>query len=247
MRLSWKIDVERPVSDVPRVVKLVLALALAAHVAWQAALPAPEASAAALKAPAPATAWRLASLGEPTALAQLLVLRLQAFDNQPGVSVPFRELDYRVVAQWLEVALALDPRGQYPLMLAAHVYAHVSDEPRQRIMLDFVHRKFFEDPDRRWRWLAHAAIMARHRLDDMPLALRYADDIVMHAGAALGWARQMHIFMRADMGEVEAATVLLGGLLESGEVTDPAEIRFLTERLEELKSVGNSTAPSRTH
>jgi hypothetical protein len=47
------------------------------------------------------------------------------------------------------------------------------------------------------------------------------------------------------MGESRAAAVLLGGLLESGEVTDPAEIRFLTERLEQLKPDEISTFPSK--
>jgi hypothetical protein len=241
MRLLRTRPEERPLSDVPRMIRLTAALALAAHIGWQAALPPPQAAAAALATPAPLWIYRLASLGEPAALGQAMMLRLQAFDNQPGVSVPFRALDYGTVIQWLTVALELDPAGQYPLMLATHVYAPGADERRQRMMFEFVHRSFLEDPERRWRWLAHAAILARHRLRDMELALRYADDIARHAGGAHGWARQMRIFMLADMGEVEAASVLLGGLLESGELTDPAEIRFLTGRLEELKNAETST------
>jgi hypothetical protein len=111
-------------------------------------------------------------------------------------------------------------------------------------MLDFVHRRFLEDPDRRWRWLAHAAIMARHRLRDPELALRYAEDIARHARSAPGWARQMRIFILEDMGERESATILLGGLLAEGEVTDPQEIRFLTERLEALKAAEISSPSS---
>jgi hypothetical protein len=101
-------------------------------------------------------------------------------------------------------------------------------------MLDFVYRAFLADPNRRWRWLAHAAIVARHRLHDDALALRYAREIATRARTAPGWARQMHIFLLEDMGEREQAKILLGGLLESGAVTDPAEIRFLTGRLEAL-------------
>jgi hypothetical protein len=54
----------------------------------------------------------------------------------------------------------------------------------------------------------------------------------------------MRIFILEDMGEREAATILLGGLLASGEVTDEAEIRFLTQRLERLTSVEKSSPPS---
>ena len=49
------------------------------------------------------------------------------------------------------------------------------------------------------------------------------------------WARQMEIFILEDMNELEAARILLGGLLESGAIHDPAEARFLQQRLEELE------------
>ena len=49
------------------------------------------------------------------------------------------------------------------------------------------------------------------------------------------WARQMEIFILEDMNEVEAARIMLGGLLESGTVTDPREAAFLARRLKELE------------
>jgi hypothetical protein len=212
----------------------VIVAALVAHVSWQALAPPPTARASALPAPA-ATAWlRTVSLGEPIAFSQLLAVYLQAFDNQPGISIPFAQLDYAVVNQWLAALLELDPGGQYALMMASQVYAQVPDEAKQRQMLAFVHREFLRDPDRRWRWLAHAALIAKHRLRDMPLALRYARDIARHARGAANWARQMHVFILDDMGERQAAAVLLGGLLESGEVTDPNELHFLAGRLDEM-------------
>lgn len=244
MRLRLAATLERPVAAVPGWVKAVLAAALLAQLAWQAAVPRPGAQAAALGAPMDSTWLRVAALGEPIALAQGLVLYLQAFDNQPGVSIPYKDLDYGAVRAWLEAALALDPRNPYPLVMAAHLYAQVPDEVRQRAMLEFVHQAFLRDPDRRWRYLAHAAIIAKHRLKDMPLALRYSEEITRHARGAMSWARQMRIFILEDMGETEAAAVLLGGLLHQGEVTDPAEIRFLTERLETLKSAEKSSKPS---
>jgi hypothetical protein len=234
MAVPLKIRSERSLAAVPRIAKLVLVGGLCLQVVWQAASPKPVAEAAALDMPAKTVWLRVASLGEPIAFSQLLLLYLQAFDSQPGISVPFMQLDYRVIKAWLAAALDLDYSGQYPLMMAAHLYARVPDQARTRYMLDFVHQEFLRDPERRWRWLAHAAIVAKHRLKDMPLALRYAEDITSHAGSALNWARQMRIFILEDMGEVEAATILLGGLLASGEVTDEAEIRFLTQRLDAL-------------
>ena len=45
----------------------------------------------------------------------------------------------------------------------------------------------------------------------------------------------MEIFIAEDMNELEAAKIMLGGMLESGQLDDPGERRFLKERLEELE------------
>jgi hypothetical protein len=241
--LAKKRDV-RPAAAVPWSAKLALLFALAAQVSWHAVEPRPTARATGLTQPADVSWFRLVSDGEPIAAAQMLMLYLQAFDNQAGISVPFMDLNYAAVEAWLKTALMLDPAAQYPIMMAAQLYAQVPDSRKQRQMLDFVHREFLLDPERRWRWLAHAAIIAKHRLHDLPLALSYAEDITRHARGAQGWARQMRIFILEDMGEVQAASVLLGGLLATGEVTDTAEIHFLTEKLEALKDVEKSSKPS---
>ena len=227
---------ERALRAVPRRVWVMLLAALVLQIAWQWSQPKPMATAAALTAPPPVAALRVTSLGEPVVLAQLMTLYLQAFDNQPGISIPFRDLDYQRVTQWLETILALDPVGQYPLLMAAQVYSQVPDPARERLMVEFVHQQFLRDPNRRWRWLAHAIIMAKHRLQDSELALRYARDIARHAPAAPGWARQMQIFILEDIGELESAKILLGGLLASGEIKDERELHFLLERLEALKN-----------
>lgn len=232
---------------VPAATLAALALALALHLGLQGHRPPPKAQAGDLPVPPALAVLRVAALGEPIGLAQILTLWLQAFDNQPGVSIPFAELDYPRVAGWLDRILGLDPAGQYPVLMASHVYGQVYGFPeKSRFMAEFVLEKFLEDPGRRWPWLAHSAIMAKHRLRDLPLAVRYADALRDHArGPGVpGWARQMHIFLREDLGEYEAARVLLGGLLASGTLTDPSEIRFLTERLERLQphrpSTGNT-------
>jgi hypothetical protein len=229
-----KKDAERSISEVPRWVLALLVTAFCAQVTWQALQAPPSARAEALGAPPAPTLLRLLALGEPIALAQLLTLYLQAFDNQPGVSIPFLDLDYARVTAWLRTILELDPVGQYPLLMASQLYAQVPDQAKQRQMCEFVREEFDRDPDRRWRWLAHCAIMAKHRIGDTRLALSYAEAITQRARHASNWARQMRIFILEDLGELEATKVLLGGLLASGEVTEPKEIHFLMERLKEL-------------
>ena len=165
------------------------------------------------------------------------MLWLQAFDNQPGISIPFRQLDYARLESWLERILNLDPKGQYPLLAASRLYAEVPDEDKQRHMLEFVYREFLVDPDTRWRWLAHATIIAKHRLNDPALALKYARAITEKATGdhVPYWARDMTILLLEEMEELETARILIGGLISSGRITDPSELRFLHRKLKALQ------------
>jgi len=229
---------ERPFSAVPKPVLLLLGLGLCLQIAGHFSLPQRLAKAEDLPQPPSLSALKLASFGEPIALAKTLMLYLQAFDNQPGISIPFRNLDYGRVQGWLERILKLDPPGQYPLLAASRLYGEVSDETRQRQMLEFVHQRFLDDPNHRWPWLAHATVIAKHRLQDLPLARKYAQAIRIHAtGSEVPyWAKQIEIFILEDMNELESTKILIGGLLQSGQITDSHEIRFLEKELNALEA-----------
>ncbi len=229
---------ERSISEVPGAAILALAVAFGAQLGWHYQRSNLEAVAQSLPAPPALEALRMGSAGDPLVMAKTLMLWLQAHDNQPGISIPFRNLDYARVQAWLGHILALDPRGQYPLLAASRVYGAVIDKQRRRSMLEFVYRRFFDDPDRRWPWLAHAAIVAKHQLEDLPLALKYARAITEHAAGpeVPAWARDMTVIVLEDMGELDAARFLIGGLIHSGRITDPHEIRFLEKKLEELEA-----------
>ncbi|MDT8452252.1 MAG: hypothetical protein RQ936_05845 [Gammaproteobacteria bacterium] len=230
-------DKDRPVWDVPIAVQLLLALALALQLVWHSQQPTDVAQAEDLPEPMSVSAYTLVSLNEPIAMSKLLNLWLQSFDNQPGISLSFHQLDYLRITRWLDTIMALDPKGHYPMLVAARVYGSVTDPARQRIMMDYIYSKFNKDPNRHWRWLAHAAIIAKHNLKDMPLALKYARALAEKAtGKQVPyWARDMHFILLEEMGEIEAAKVLVGALLESGEITDPYELNFLTEKIRELE------------
>jgi hypothetical protein len=228
---------ERPISHVSAPVLALLALGLALQIGLRATAPEPQAMAQNLSRPPAASLLRLASLGEPIALAKILMLWLQAFDYQSGSKMPYRELDYASLEAWLARILELDHQGQYPLLAASRLYAEVPDETRQRSMLDFVYRQYLRDPDRRWPWLAHAALLAKHRLRDMDLALKYAAALQKFTTVKdlPAWAMTMEIFIREDMNELETARVMIGGLLASGRIADRAELNFLDKRLREIE------------
>ena len=227
----------RRVGAVPVWVFAALGLSLAAQLTVQATRPAAAPAARDLPPPPGAAALRLATFGEPEAGARLAMLYLQSYDFAGTNATPYSRLDYERLVGWLRTILELDPRSQYPLFSAARVYAETEDRARSRLALEFVYQEFLRDPNRRWPWLAHAALLAKHRLNDLPLARRYAQAVQRRTTAAALplWAKQMEIFILEDMNELEAARIMLGGLLQSGAVHDPAELRFLKEHLEQLE------------
>jgi hypothetical protein len=188
---------------------------------------------------APPAEWtlRLVAFGDPVPVAKMVMLGLQAFDLNAANPISYQSLDYDRLIAWLSLVLRLDPTGQYPLHAASRIYAEIPDEAKQRKMLNFVYEQFLEDPDKRWPWLAQAASISKHRLKDLRLARKFAAAIQNHAiGKDVPlWARQMEAFILEDMNELEEAKIMIGGFIASGLITDPGELRFFQERLEQLE------------
>jgi hypothetical protein len=240
---------ERPLTAVPAWILWLLAVALAAQLGWQSAWRAGTPAASDLPPAPSAAALRLASFGETAAFARFGMLWLQAFDSRGDNAIPYQKLDYGRLIGWLGAILATDPRSAYPLFAAARVYAENPDPAKARRMLEFIYAEFDGDPNGRWPALAHAALLAKHRLHDLPLARRYAAAIQRQTTdpTVPDWARQMEIFILEDMNELEAARVMLGGLLATGRIRDADERRFLQGKLAEIEErlKGSTQAPKR--
>lgn len=220
---------------VPRPVLFTLLIGLLLQTGLHASRDRLQATQAPLPVPLQSDYLNISSLGDPVALSKLLMLWLQGFDYQPGISIPFVRMDYPLLIKWLDAILLLDPDSHYALLSAVRIYSEVPDDAKKRQILDFVYRKFLENPAQRWPWMAHAVYVARHRLNDKQLALVYARELRLRTtGMNIpDWAKQMELFALEDVGEPEAARILLGGLIESGEITEQREIDFLTSRLSE--------------
>lgn len=232
----------RDISYVPKSLWLILLLSLLLQCYWHFSFSSLQTRHYDLPTPPQSSLIRLISLDDTVTAAKLTMLWLQAFDNQPGISIPLKELDYDKVIEWLDVILKLDPKMQYPLLAAIRFYAEVQDEEKQRKMIRYISEKFIENPNERWQFMAHTVYVAKHRIKDMQLALECAQLLRQYATGdnVPYWAKQMEIFVLENMGELEAAMILIGGLLESGELKDPHQRKFLGQRLEEIKQRQNN-------
>lgn len=227
----------RSLGSVPRFFLGMLIFSLILQLAWHEHMSARLATREFLTVAPESDQLRMLALGEPEVLAKVLMLWIQSFDNQPGISLPLQTLNYDNLIGWLQKISVLDDRSQYPLYSASYIYAVVKDPVKQRQIFDFIEQRFRQYPNRYWRWLAHASISARHSLEDNDLALYYAKLLREHATGSdvPEWARQMEIGILQEKGEYESARLLIGGLLNENRITDPQELYFLNERLKQLK------------
>lgn len=233
---------QRLLCHVPLLVKILLVTGLVLQISWHQYRPNPSIKIDTLYSPPSIEVLQMASFGDPIVAAKLYMLWLRTFETQAGQFLPYNQLDYVALRQWLERILQLDPRSQYPLLAASHLYSNVNNPIKQRQILDFIYTQFLIDPNRRWSWLAHAVVLARHRLKDLPLALKYAQAISDHATSDMPrWAQEMQIFILEDMGELERAQLIIGGILLSGQLTDPKEIEFLNDKLTDLEGKTQKT------
>ncbi len=134
---------------VPRGTLALLALGLALQIGAKIISPPPRANAEDLP-PAPSmAALRLASFGDPVALAKALMLYLQAFDYQSGSTVPYRDPRLRPARDLAHEDSRARPRRANTLFSPqAGCMRKVPVEAKQRRMLEFVYRQFLLDPNR---------------------------------------------------------------------------------------------------
>lgn len=222
---------QRPWRVVPWPWLALLGAALLGQGLWKYWEPPPTARARDLPPAPSALLVRLSDLGENAAASLFITLRVLSYDDQPGISLPYKELNYPRVIHWFDVALALDPRNRLPPFAASLLYAAVPDPAKVRLMLAFTHRAYLADPAQRWPWLAYAALAAQHTLHDPRLALRYARDLD-RARNAPPWVRELPVLLLSNLGHARQAEILLGGLVASGVIKSPAEIAWMKDRLE---------------
>ena len=219
---------------VPTSVKAVLMTALLLQIIWHGISTQSNIDLFTLPSPPTENLMRIVSLDETFAVARLLMLWLQAFDNQSGVSLPLNSLDYGRVTAWLQLISHLDSASSYPSLVAVRIYALVPNDNKKRQMIEFVSTQFFQQPAARWPSMAHSVLLAKHQLQDNNHALMLARLLRENTTPATApdWARQMEIFILEEMGEYQSAIILAEAFIETGSLNNPQSLKFVVKRLQ---------------
>ena len=186
-----------------------------------------------LKAPLDVEFYQSISLGSGQLMSYLLTIGLQLHDNQKGQHISYSHLDYQRLSDWLLTLYRLNPESEYPGFLAARVYSQVRSETQIRQMVAVISELFRLNPAQHWRRMTEACLLLKHQLNDLPAALEVAERIAALPGTIKipFWARDMKLVLLDELNELESAQLLISSMLQSGEIEDRDEIRFLQSRL----------------
>lgn len=183
---------------------------------------------------------RIIGLGDAQFYYRASGMWLQNAGSEGGAATPLRKLDYDHLAQWFDLLLAMDARGEYVPVLAGFVFGQTPDPEQARKVARFLRLVALANPERQWRWLAHAIYLARHRVRDVPFALGMARELAALPGSDLPiWTRQMAAFILADTGEKEAARDILEALMASDPHIAPTEMFFMRQYIENKLKPGD--------
>jgi hypothetical protein len=186
-----------------------------------------------LKPPLEIDFYRSLTQGSEDLWSYLLMFKVQLHDNQRGRHENYKNLDYKTLGQWLLTLSQLNQQSDYPAFLAARVYSQVDDPEKIRMIIDVIDQLFEQAPALHWRRMTEACLLAKHRLNDLDLALKLASKVAALPDSITlpFWARDMKIILLDELNELESAQILISSMLQSGSITDNDEIRFLQSRL----------------
>jgi hypothetical protein len=167
-------------------------------------------------------------------------MTLQNFGNSGGNVVAIKNYDYKKLGAWFWLLNDLDPASNHVPMLAAYYFGGTVVKEDIAVIVDYLGNVGQLPVGNKWRWLAQAVFLARHRLQDMDLALDLAYKLsrMQPIGDTLPiWARQMPAFVLSEQGEKETARILIEEILLSADDLHPNEVNFMEAYLIETLGI----------
>ena len=151
------------------------------------------------------------TLGDSELSYRFLALILQNLGNTGRDTVPLKSYDYEKLGKWFFLLHELDPASDHVPMIAAYYFGGTRIPKDVAVVVDYLGVVGQIPVGEKWRWLAHAAYLARHRMHDLSLALKLAYKLARMPGKDEfpQWARQMPAFILKEQGENEAARQMI--------------------------------------
>ena len=176
------------------------------------------------------------ALGDRQFFFRSYALELQVGGDLGGRVTPLKDYDYDRLYRWFSLLDHADTRSNMVPTLAGYLYGNTPKVEGLRPIVQYLREHARADPERKWRFMAHAVWLAAHRLKDRALALEVAGELAALPARMPIWTRQMRAFILAEAGEKETARDILRVILATDPSLSPQERyfmeRFIAERLE---------------
>lgn len=182
--------------------------------------------------PAPGVEMAAISMGGDAQLAyRIYGLMLQNLGDIGGRTTVFDDYNYAALRDWFFVEDGLDPVSNFMPSLVAYYYGATRKVEDLTPVIDYLAEIGVRPEPQKWRWLAHAAFLARYSQNDLERAFDLATILSdLSTPDMPAWARQMPAFILVAQGDKEAAYEMLMGMLKtSGHTMEPSEVRMIRD------------------
>lgn len=155
-------------------------------------------------------------LGDQQLAFRVSAMALQNYGSI-GQTESLKNYNYDMLGKWFSLLDTLDPKASFVPYLAAYYYGAVPDASKLKPVISYLEVVGMRPGEGHWRWLAEAAYLARHRMHDMDNALRIARELgsIYDPQKMPNWTRNMEPMLTADMGDKQAAYILMLEILKS--------------------------------
>lgn len=180
------------------------------------------------------TTAAMATLGDTQLAYRSGAITLQHLGDNGGRVTPLKEYDYAALARWFDLLDSLDPAADHVPFIAAYYFGASRVPADISYIVGYLARVGQNPAGEKWRWLGYAAYLARHRLDDLSLALDLAytlSRMELHDDTMPVWARQMPAFILKEQGDAASARTLIENMLAGEQKLHPNEVNFLKSYL----------------
>jgi hypothetical protein len=179
------------------------------------------------------------TLGDPEFSFRFLAITLQSLGDGNGQSTPLKDYNYATLGQWFFLLNRLDAVSDHVPMIAAYYFGATRVPKDVAEVVKYLGQIGQDTRGEKWRWLAQAVYLARHRMDDLSLALDLAYKLAkLEADAPMpSWTKQMPAFILKEQGDTAAARQLMEEMLLSTQQAHPNEINFMSSYLVEQLGV----------
>jgi len=168
-------------------------------------------------------------LGDEQFAYRTIGLSVQNLGDTGGRVTNLAEYNYETLGKWMMLEHSFDPVSNFMPTLAGFLFGASNKSTDLKPIIDYMEIAGSVKAPQKWRWLAQAAFLAKHKMKDMNRALELANKLAAMDDPDMPiWTKQMPGFILNQQGEKQAALALMIQLLKTeGEKLNPTEINAI--------------------